>query len=120
MEKILLEHPWIILIILIWTLPWKAAALWKAARRGHLGWFFTIILFNTLAILDILYIFFFSKPSEKENNEKQDEVRQAKMQRFRDQQAKKKEIEQQLLEQQEAEVKQVSIKMASRRRQTII
>lgn len=120
MEKIFVEHPWIIAIILIWTLPWKAAALWRSARRGHLGWFFTILILNTLAILDILYIFFFSGPSAKEKNDQQDEVRQAKLQRFREQQTKKKELSQQVANQQNAEVKQSPINLSVRKRQTIV
>jgi hypothetical protein len=62
-------HPWIIAIIVIWSLPWKAAALWRAARRGHLGWFLILIVFNTLAILDILYPFVFSKWRIKKEQE---------------------------------------------------
>jgi hypothetical protein len=49
------------LLILAWTLPWKGVALWKAARNGHKIWFVVLLVVNTLAILDILYIFFFSK-----------------------------------------------------------
>ncbi len=67
MEKILFEHIWILLLIFLWTLPWKAAALWKSARRAQLGWFLTIIVLNTLGILEIIYIFFFS---DKEDNQK--------------------------------------------------
>lgn len=67
MEKFFLDNPWIIIVILLWTLPWKAAALWRAARRGHIGWFLTLIILNTLAILDILYIFVFSKWNNKKN-----------------------------------------------------
>jgi methionyl-tRNA synthetase len=61
MEKIFVEHPWIIVVVVLWTLPWKAAALWRAARRGHIGWFLTIVILNTLGILDILYILVFSR-----------------------------------------------------------
>lgn len=61
MEKLFSEHPWIIIVILLWILPWKGAALWRAARRGHTGWFLALIILNTFAILDILYIFVFSK-----------------------------------------------------------
>ena len=67
MEKIFLDHPWIILLILLWTLPWKGAALWIAARRGHVGWFLVLLILNTLAILDILYIFIFSKWGAEKN-----------------------------------------------------
>lgn len=119
MEKILVENPWIILVFLLWTLPWKGAALWKAARRGHIGWFLTLILLNTLGILDIIYIFFFSGPSIKERNEKQDEVRQAKMS-FRDQQARKQETEQKISQPQAVEVQQVAVRTTYRKRQTII
>ncbi|MEI7621688.1 MAG: DUF5652 family protein, partial [Candidatus Moraniibacteriota bacterium] len=45
----------------VWTLPWKAAALWRSARRAQLGWFLTMVVFNTLGILEILYIFVFSQ-----------------------------------------------------------
>jgi hypothetical protein len=71
MEKIFFEHPWILIIIVLWTIPWKGAALWRAARRGHLGWFLTLLILNTFAILDILYIFIFvgwGDSDEKEKN----------------------------------------------------
>jgi len=51
----------VIFVILIWTLPWKAVALWRAARRSQIAWFVVILFTNTLAILDILYIYVWSK-----------------------------------------------------------
>ena len=54
-----------ILLIVAWTLPWKGVALWKSARNGQLGWFIVLLLVNTLAILEILYIFFFQKQKER-------------------------------------------------------
>lgn len=59
MEKLIL------LPILFWVLPWKGVALWKAAKSGHKKWFITLFLLNTLAILEIVYIFYFSKPKNK-------------------------------------------------------
>lgn len=47
---------------LIWTLAWKGVALWKAARNGSKPWFVVLLLLNTLGILEIIYIFGFSKP----------------------------------------------------------
>ncbi len=35
-------------------------ALWKAARRGSKGWFLILFLTNTI-VLELLYIFVFSK-----------------------------------------------------------
>lgn len=120
MEKIILDHPWIILLILLWTLPWKAAALWKAARRNHLGWFLTLIILNTFAILDIIYIFFFSGPLAQEKKSDQDEVRQAKMQRYREKQMKEQQQREQLEKQQENEPRQANIQVSVRRRSTVI
>lgn len=54
----------IFLALIAWTFPWKAVALWKAARNGHLAWFIILMIFNTLAILEIIYIFIFSKKKE--------------------------------------------------------
>ncbi|MGA2159369.1 MAG: DUF5652 family protein [Dehalococcoidia bacterium] len=53
--------PWLILLALAWTLPWKGVALWKSARNGHTAWFVVLLIINTLAILEIIYIFGFSK-----------------------------------------------------------
>lgn len=69
MGNLSFEQWLIIVVIIIWSLPWKAAALWRAARRGHLGWFLILIVFNTLAILDILYLFVFSKWRIKKEQE---------------------------------------------------
>ena len=54
----------IILVIAAWTLPWKGIALWRAAGNKHLWWFVAILLLNTLAILEIIYIFGFSHKKE--------------------------------------------------------
>lgn len=50
------ENPLLLTAALAWTLPWKGAALWKSARRGHLGWFLAILVLNTLALLEIIYL----------------------------------------------------------------
>ena len=51
----------IIYLVLLWTLPWKGVALWKSARNKHKWWFIALFLLNTMAVLEIIYIFFFSK-----------------------------------------------------------
>lgn len=55
------KNQWIFWLILLWTLPWKGIALWKSARNSHQKWFIALLIFNTMAILEIVYIFFFSK-----------------------------------------------------------
>jgi len=62
----ILSNSWILLLIALWILPWKAIALWKAARRKELAWFIVIMIFNTLAILEILYIFIFSRRKQEQ------------------------------------------------------
>lgn len=52
-------------LLLVWTLPWKGVALWRAARNSHLVWFIVLFVVNTLAILEIIYIFGFSKKKPK-------------------------------------------------------
>jgi len=61
LAELLTGHLWVVVLILLWTLPWKAAALWRSARRAQLGWFLVMTVVNTLGILEILYIFFFSQ-----------------------------------------------------------
>lgn len=63
----LATHQWIFIIIILWILPWKGVALWKAAKKSETGWFIAILILNTLAILEIIYIFYFSKKQIRED-----------------------------------------------------
>lgn len=47
--------------VALWTLPWKGIALWQAARFGDKKWFIVLLVVNTLAILEVVYIFVISK-----------------------------------------------------------
>lgn len=49
-------------LLIIWSLVWKGIALWKAARNNHAAWYVVMLIVNTLGILEIVYIFGFSKP----------------------------------------------------------
>lgn len=68
MMEFLIKYPWALALVAIWTVPWKGVALWMAAQRKQSVWFVLILIFNTLGILEILYILFFSKEKEIENN----------------------------------------------------
>ena len=50
-----------LVLLAVWSIIWKGIALWKAARNGSKPWFIVMLLVNTVGILEILYIFFFSK-----------------------------------------------------------
>lgn len=61
MVELLAQSQWLVFLIVAWTLPWKGWALWKAAKGNQKKWFIVLLVLNTLAILEILYIFVFSK-----------------------------------------------------------
>jgi len=46
---------------MLWAIPWKGYALWKSARLNDRVWFVVLLLANTVGLLEILYIFVFSK-----------------------------------------------------------
>ncbi len=56
---------WILLLVMLWVLPWKGYSLWLASRNSHKKWFIALLVINTLAILDIIYIFFINKKKKK-------------------------------------------------------
>lgn len=50
-----------VLAVTLWSLPWKGIAMWKAARESDKKWFIVLLVINTAGILDIAYIYYFSK-----------------------------------------------------------
>lgn len=65
MNQFLTENQWLILLIALWVLPWKGVALWRAARNNHKKWFVALLVVNTLAVLEAIYIFIFSKKKDR-------------------------------------------------------
>ena len=58
----------VITLIILWTLLWKGFSLWNAAIYRQKGWFFILLIINTLGILEIVYLIWFKgrrKPREK-------------------------------------------------------
>lgn len=70
MEDFLLNNKWVIYLAILWTIPLKGIALYKAARKEQKVWFVLILLLNTLGILELLYIFFFSKAVKEKSFKK--------------------------------------------------
>jgi methionyl-tRNA synthetase len=50
-----------LILILLWSLPWKGVALWKAAKNNQPAWFVALIIINTVGILEITYLYFFQQ-----------------------------------------------------------
>ena len=59
-------------LLLIWSLIWKALALYKSAHKGDVKWFVVLFLVQTLGILDIIYFYYLSK--EKEISYEKDQI----------------------------------------------
>ena len=55
---------------MIWEAVWKLMAMWKAANKGSVAWFIALAIFNTVGILPILYIYFFSERKQKTSRKK--------------------------------------------------
>ncbi|MEK7607216.1 MAG: DUF5652 family protein [Patescibacteria group bacterium] len=64
LEQFFAQNVWILPVLTLWAIPWKGVALWKAARLGQKWWFVALLIVNTAGILEILYIFVFSKQTK--------------------------------------------------------
>jgi len=53
----------LILLALI-TLPLKIIGLWRSARNDQKWWFGAMVVLNTFGILELFYLFYFSKPNK--------------------------------------------------------
>ncbi|MFA6536456.1 MAG: DUF5652 family protein [Candidatus Paceibacterota bacterium] len=60
---------WFLILSIVWVLPWKGYALWMAAKRNDTKWFVAILILNTLAILEIIYIFFVVRRDKNKSEE---------------------------------------------------
>ncbi len=52
-------HPFILTLIIIWTLIWKGLALWKAVKNNSKIWFILFLILNDLGILEIIYLIYY-------------------------------------------------------------
>lgn len=66
MNTFIRHHILLIYIFMIWTIPWKGYALWIASKNDSKRWFIALLLLNTCAILDIIFIFCVAKKTKKE------------------------------------------------------
>jgi hypothetical protein len=55
----------ILVVASVWSLVWKAVALYKAGKLRHKGWFTALFFINTLGVLEILYVAHFSKTEQR-------------------------------------------------------
>ena len=58
-NSFLIAHPYVIFLILIWTLAWKGLALWKAVKNNHMTVFIILLVLNTAGIGEIIYLVYY-------------------------------------------------------------
>lgn len=58
----------VLVVMLIWSGIWKAFALYRAGKVRQPVWFVVFLFVNTLGILEILYLFLFSKKANQSIN----------------------------------------------------
>lgn len=54
-----------IIILTVLTLPIKGLALWRSSHNDQKPWFIGLFIFNTLGMLDLAYLFYFTKPKKQ-------------------------------------------------------
>jgi hypothetical protein len=59
----------VIIILAILTLPLKIMGLWRSARNNQKWWFAAMLILNTVGILELTYLFYFSKPKNQKKTE---------------------------------------------------
>ena len=63
-QGLLREEPLLFIglaVLLLWSTVWKGFALYRAGANRSPGWFICLLIFNTIGILEILYLFVFGK-----------------------------------------------------------
>lgn len=53
----------LVILLFLWTIPWKIYGIWTAVKNDHKKWFVAMLFLNTVGILEIFYIFKVSKKS---------------------------------------------------------
>lgn len=68
-QGLLVEEPGLfvgIIIVALWSIIWKGFALYRAGANQSPAWFVVLLIFNTVGILEILYLFVFGKRKVEE------------------------------------------------------
>jgi hypothetical protein len=47
-----------------WGFVWKGISLWRSGMKKQPVWFFSILITNTLGILEIIYLLFFQRKKD--------------------------------------------------------
>jgi hypothetical protein len=61
MPLVTFDNPLLVFILLIWSIIWKGFGLWRASRQEQRNWFIAMLVVSTFGLLEIIYLFFFSR-----------------------------------------------------------
>lgn len=53
----------LVIVVVLWTIFIKGFALWHAARNTQKWWFISILVLNTVGILEVIYLIWFRPTS---------------------------------------------------------
>jgi hypothetical protein len=65
-EELIAQNAGVIGLISLIIIPIKGYALWTSARRNEKWWFIALLVINTLAILELIYLFAVAKVQDKD------------------------------------------------------
>lgn len=57
-------------VIYLWSFFWKGVGLWKSAKNNQKYWFISMLVVNTVGILEIVYLSFFQKLKKERSSKK--------------------------------------------------
>lgn len=49
------------LVVMVWEFAWRGFGLWKASKNNQRNWFIAMLVVNSIGVLPIIYLKFFSK-----------------------------------------------------------
>ena len=61
MDYIGQQDIWVLAAILVWVLPIKGFAMWRAAKLDHKKWFAALLAVNFMGALELSYLLFYNK-----------------------------------------------------------
>ena len=53
------DHPWMVALVVVWSIVWKLLALWKAAKKDQKAAFVILGILNTVGIIEIIYLAYY-------------------------------------------------------------
>ncbi len=62
------SHNFFFILLIIWSIIWKALALWRAARLKQVGWYVALLIINTVGVFEIIYLIATNKKYKESND----------------------------------------------------